>query len=539
MSLLNVSQLNVSGKVPLPIYKTNNRPSGSEGDVIFNKDKGTIEFYNGQSWIASNTDVIATISISISPAITEQEFPLKIVLPYINTLQADFRNVIFADEDGNELPRWIESYIEREAAEIWIKCVSIENGSVIRVYKSSTYIGRGNPKEVFDAYSSFDNGTSLDADWESAVGTNYSIGNGEAQIGTTFTVLQTKSDLQSNIAVESTVRHSGGPITEIIVRGGGSSANDVGGKGRWDGRGGQGVGFLNNPYTSWNFTGTLVYGDGNSDGTAIPDGTHKLRIEALGEDFSLYFNDSLRIKVNQPAASFQYAGRIGIANHGSGTTFVQDIKAYKLSTSTITKNINVLDHQSPADGFAGGGYIIAQGADGENILGFVNANDKYFIKVNTDNQGVGAGDDGKFGLSWSQGAFGFHTGHVTNEWWPQWLAVKVTDYEYGKVLNQIRWVKHSNAIGNVNMWGTNNDITNLTIRNTDEYSFLGRTFFGGRNSAADGTIITQSFNPNNYGYKWYILEMVDNNTSATSFGTTPTFVSGGGWAMYGFVLDKV
>lgn len=538
MSLLNVSQLNVSEKVALPSYKTIDRPSGNQGDVIFNKDKGTIEFYDGSNWIPSATDVIGTITLSVSPVKTENDFPIKIVLPYISSLQSDFRNVIFTDEDGNILPRWIESYTERRSAEIWIRCISITNGSVIRIYKATSYISSGTPKDVLDAFSSFDNGTSLDSEWEAVQGTNYSVSNSEATIGTSFTVLQTKADLQSNIGVEASVRHSGGPITEIIVRGGGSSANNVGAKGRWDGRGGTGVGLLNNPYTSWNFTGTLIYGDANQDGVAIPDGTHKLRIEALSTRFKMFFNDSLRVEIDQPDASFQNSGRIGIANHATGTTYVQDIKAFKLSTSTINKSINVIDHPNPVDLFPGNGYSADQGADDENVLGFLNANDKYFIKVNTDNQGVG-GDNQKFGLSWTNGSFGYHTGHVTIEWWPQYLAVNVTDYEYGKVLNQIRWVKHSNAIGNVNIWGTNNDVTNLTVRNTDNYSFLGRTFFGGRNSAADGTIITQSFNPNGYGYKWYILEMVDNNNVATVFGSTPTFILGGGWAMYGLVLDKV
>ena len=53
MSSLNVDKLNVSVGIELPSYTSNNRPTGSVGLMIFNSTSGTVEIYDGNSWIST------------------------------------------------------------------------------------------------------------------------------------------------------------------------------------------------------------------------------------------------------------------------------------------------------------------------------------------------------------------------------------------------------------------------------------------------------------------------------------------------------
>ena len=53
MSSLNVDKLNVSVGIELPSYTSSNRPTGSVGLMIFNSTSGTVEIYDGNSWIST------------------------------------------------------------------------------------------------------------------------------------------------------------------------------------------------------------------------------------------------------------------------------------------------------------------------------------------------------------------------------------------------------------------------------------------------------------------------------------------------------
>ena len=53
MSSLNVDKLNVSVGIELPSYTAANRPTGTIGLMIFNSDSGTVEIYDGTSWIST------------------------------------------------------------------------------------------------------------------------------------------------------------------------------------------------------------------------------------------------------------------------------------------------------------------------------------------------------------------------------------------------------------------------------------------------------------------------------------------------------
>jgi hypothetical protein len=199
--------------------------------------------------------------------------------------------------------------------------------------------------------------------------------------------------------------------------------------------------------------------------------------------------------------------------------------------------VNIGGQEIPADSGNGGGWSIVQGADGNNIVGFTN-NSMTQYKLNTDNQGA---SNSATALSYDSGCpggnqFSYHTGHQAG-WWPMRHAIQVSTATKGKVLNQIQWQTHSNAVGNVDFFGSNKAITSGNWTDENNWSYLGRAHFGGfGGGSSDCTVYTRSFNTNNFGYQWYMIKGVDNNTSALSY---PSEGSKGGWAMYRLRLNKV
>ena len=194
--------------------------------------------------------------------------------------------------------------------------------------------------------------------------------------------------------------------------------------------------------------------------------------------------------------------------------------------------------ESPADTGAGKGWSITQGADGANITGFTQ-NSMTQFKLNTDNQGAATSSTA---LSYSSGypgsgQFSYHTVHQVPAWWPMYHAINVTSSSKGKVLNQINWQTHSNAVGNVDFFGSNNAITSLNFTAEANWTHLGRAHFGGSGGgSSDGTIYTRTFNSNNYGYQWYMIKGVDNQSTPVTY---PGVGSQGGWAMYRLQLNKI
>lgn len=188
-----------------------------------------------------------------------------------------------------------------------------------------------------------------------------------------------------------------------------------------------------------------------------------------------------------------------------------------------------------ADPGNGGGFSVAQGADSTNINGYTNTGMTQYISPWYLSAG-GNGAPLNYTCSGSSSNFAFHTGHNGNSTqWPFYFAIRVTSAEFGKVLNQIQWYKHSNACGNVDVWGSNQSITSANYNVTSNYTYLGRVNMGGFGSAGDCNISTGTFNANSYGYQWYMLQVQDISGSLAypSVGTL------NGWAMYGLRLNKV
>ena len=195
----------------------------------------------------------------------------------------------------------------------------------------------------------------------------------------------------------------------------------------------------------------------------------------------------------------------------------------------------------------GGGFTVAEGANDTAHQNFTHNGMRILHEGLRYNDGA-SGDEtlGATGntrpffdyISSTNGAdFAFHTGHTNpgNVSWPQYLAVKVSTRAQGQVLNRVRWFKHANAIGNCNIWGTNREVDRSNFTDTaTNWTFLGRVHFGGQGSGSEGGQRSQNFSNTN-GYRWYMIEMVDINSSALTY---PNIGSRGGWAMYGVTFDN-
>ena len=210
--------------------------------------------------------------------------------------------------------------------------------------------------------------------------------------------------------------------------------------------------------------------------------------------------------------------------------------------------------QTPADTGAGGGFTAAQGAINPSTNAIVtNMTTRFMIRDTFDSGGVNyhpnshatAASSSSDGVGYNLFAgntgsnnFAMHTGHNTGSaHWPLYFAIHLTDHWRGMIVNRCHWNKHTNACGNVDFWGTMDDIgdhTGSSWYNTANYTNLGRGHFGGNGSGSERSVWTRSFNSSSYGYKWLLMIIQDNGTS-TSY---PNVSSKGGWAMYGLQIGK-
>lgn len=209
-----------------------------------------------------------------------------------------------------------------------------------------------------------------------------------------------------------------------------------------------------------------------------------------------------------------------------------------------------------ADTGNGGGFSAAQGAIQPAVNQVLtNMSTRFMISDFFDSAGVhyhpnshadaastssnGVGFNGFSGNTGANG-FAFHTGHNGNSsQWPMYFAIHLTDHFRGLIVNRCHWNKHTNACGNVDFWGTMReagDHTGSMWYNTANYTFLGRTHFGGYGSGNERGVVTQSFNSSSYGYKWLLMVVQDRHTSALSYPNVGTL---GGWAMYGLQIGFV
>ena len=188
----------------------------------------------------------------------------------------------------------------------------------------------------------------------------------------------------------------------------------------------------------------------------------------------------------------------------------------------------------------GGGFTVAEGAD--NTAATLTSTSSTYYADSWIVSAGGGGDPRNYNPGETNtGNFAFHTGHNGNSsQWPFHFAIQVSSAGAGAVADRIDWVKHTNACGNVDVYGSNNAITSSNFTDTGEYTYLGRVHMGGNNSASDGTVITEHFNTLKYGYQWIMLKVQDLNGPGSFAGDNgpgemPFSTIGNlqGWAMYG------
>lgn len=211
----------------------------------------------------------------------------------------------------------------------------------------------------------------------------------------------------------------------------------------------------------------------------------------------------------------------------TNTTYSFSVNATS-NTQTASRSFSIIVPTRPADPGPGGGYSVAQGANDTESIGFTSSSmTKY--ENNTKNQGSAGNDIFTYGTS----AFSMHTGHDRN-WYPTSVAVQVTSDTYGKVLNQLQWYKHANSCGNVDVYGSNRAITSGNYTDLSNWTHLGRFHARGPGSGDESGVMTYGFNPNGYGYKWYMIQVVDASYIKLPY---PQVGNRQGWANYGMRLN--
>jgi len=135
-------------------------------------------------------------------------------------------------------------------------------------------------------------------------------------------------------------------------------------------------------------------------------------------------------------------------------------------------------------------------------------------------------------LNYSYGNFAIHTGHDGVK--PTYLCFNLTGGT-PRALNRFRWVKHANACGNIDFYGSNQNITSGNYQTIGNWTYLGRGHMGGSGSEGDGTVKTAAFNSSRYGYRWYMVLVRDIGGSLAY----PSEGNMGGYAMYGATFDYV
>ena len=191
--------------------------------------------------------------------------------------------------------------------------------------------------------------------------------------------------------------------------------------------------------------------------------------------------------------------------------------------------IGGLSLTAPADSGNGGGFSIDQGtAGGYSIGGESNSITSASTTYHLDTWSFADSGSG------SQGDLtDFTTGNITvdcgsqGSHWPFHMAINVTSDPYGRCVNQIEWSRGSTAIGGCEVYGSNKGINGSNFNDANPltlWTFLGNINGGGTNNGStgnggtgsSGNLVRGCFNPNSYGYKWYLFKWTDSNGSGTT-----------------------
>ena len=306
------------------------------------------------------------------------------------------------------------------------------------------------------------------------------------------------------------------------------------------------------PSTYYQILTNNYYGYGEGDWVFSKNGSTNIVLGSTLNSwnmFSVTFNGTNTVTgykngvLGNTSSSFDFSGLTGDLPIGARpwSPYVQNfklgyIRIYNraLSAAEISQNYNALRGRFGSDDPGNGqGYSIAQSASSTNGV-YTSASPTNYISSWYLSAG-GNGTPLNYTCSGSSANFAYHTGHNGNSsQWPMYHAIQVSTNTYGQVINRINWYKHSNACGNVDIWGTTRAITSQNYTDTSLYTYLGRVNMGGYGSAGDCNVSSGTFNSSSYGYNWILLQVQD-ISGALSYPSVGTL---GGWAMYGMQLVK-
>ena len=179
-----------------------------------------------------------------------------------------------------------------------------------------------------------------------------------------------------------------------------------------------------------------------------------------------------------------------------------------------------------ADTGDGYGYSIDEGATATESNAITSESSTYYLS-SWSFADSGSGSQGNL-LDYDGSLITVDCGSQAGHW-PFYLAVKVSDADKGRVINQIEWCRGSIAIGSGKVYGSNwSDIdnTNFNDETNGKWSFLGDINMGGTNNGSTGNGNTGAdgsgehvsrcvFNPNSYGYQWIMIKFTDSNGAGT------------------------
>ena len=173
----------------------------------------------------------------------------------------------------------------------------------------------------------------------------------------------------------------------------------------------------------------------------------------------------------------------------------------------------------------GHGYTVAQGATATESNSITSTSNT--VVTDTFAFADGSGSQGDY-LDYSSASnLCFDTGSSASHF-PFHFAVKVSDAEFGRAINQIEWRRGALMCGSGKIYGSSYTTINSGDLNASggKWTEIGDVNFGGTNntgtSGAGGTgepggyVSRQVFNPNSYGFKWYMIVISDTGGTGTT-----------------------
>ena len=89
------------------------------------------------------------VPVYLDPPTPEDDFQIRMQVPYMDGMQDDFEDLRFLDSQGNELPYWIESYTPSTEALVWVRVPDAGTEVIYMYYGNPSASSLSDPSSVF------------------------------------------------------------------------------------------------------------------------------------------------------------------------------------------------------------------------------------------------------------------------------------------------------------------------------------------------------------------------------------------------------